>query len=218
MQVALVVTTNSLPMSGFPQALEQFLSPRQLEIIRATRVGIAGAGGLGSNVAMMLTRCGFAGFVVADFDAVVTSNLNRQFFFGDQIGRPKVEALRENLQRINPDCQVQTHCLRVDTSNIAELYADCPVLVEAFDGVESKMEFVQRVRSLWPSRFLVTASGLAGWGNADSVRTRAVHPNFVIVGDENTSVDTAPPMAPRVMLAAAKQADAVLSFVLRNEK
>ena len=203
-------------MEPFPEILAQFLSPAKLEKIRKARVGIAGAGGLGSNVAMMLVRCGFQDFVISDFDTVAPSNLNRQFYFADQLGQYKVDVLRKNLLRIHPNCKVDSRRLRIDASNIGEVFDRCSVLVEAFDNVESKMAFVQTVRSVWPDRFLVTASGMAGWGNTDAICTREVHSNFVIVGDQETSVNQAPPMAPRVMIAAAKEADAVLNFVLRD--
>ena len=56
-----------------------YLTERERRILESARVGIAGAGGLGSNVSMLLVRAGIRKFVIADFDEVNESNLNRQF-------------------------------------------------------------------------------------------------------------------------------------------
>ena len=58
-----------------------YLTPAERAVLERARIGIAGAGGLGSNCAMHLVRAGVRRLVVADFDVVGESNLNRQFFF-----------------------------------------------------------------------------------------------------------------------------------------
>ena len=62
-----------------------YLTPAERAVLERARIGIAGAGGLGSNCAMHLVRAGVRRLVVADFDVVGESNLNRQFFFRDQL-------------------------------------------------------------------------------------------------------------------------------------
>ncbi len=62
-----------------------YLTERERDILENAKVGIAGAGGLGSNVAMLLVRAGMKKLVIADFDTVNESNLNRQFFFRHQL-------------------------------------------------------------------------------------------------------------------------------------
>ncbi|MBQ8126560.1 MAG: ThiF family adenylyltransferase, partial [Kiritimatiellae bacterium] len=86
--------------------------------LEGARVGIAGAGGLGSNCAQHLVRAGVRKFVIADFDTVAESNLNRQFFFRDQIGRKKVDALAENLRRIEPDLELDCRDVKLTPENI----------------------------------------------------------------------------------------------------
>ena len=83
-----------------------YLTERERRILENAKVGIAGAGGLGSNCAMHLVRAGVKKLVIADFDVVSESNLNRQFFFRDQLGRKKVDALAENLRRIEPGLEL----------------------------------------------------------------------------------------------------------------
>ena len=80
-----------------------YLTDAQRTVLEKAKIGVAGLGGLGSNVLSHLVRAGIRRFVAADFDVVSASNLNRQFFFADQVGRKKTEALAENLRRIAPD-------------------------------------------------------------------------------------------------------------------
>ncbi|MEE4292242.1 MAG: ThiF family adenylyltransferase, partial [Cycloclasticus sp.] len=96
-----------------PDELEALMMARHTpgvhEKIKQARVGIAGIGGLGSNVAIALTRVGIGQLDIADFDVVEPSNPNRQQYFIDQIGVPKVEALSDILKRINPAVKVNGH-------------------------------------------------------------------------------------------------------------
>ena len=103
-------------------------------------IGIAGAGGLGSNIAVSLTRAGIGKLVIADFDKIEPSNLNRQQFFIDQVGMPKVIALLENLNKISPFTQYQVHEIKLDEENIPFIYKDVDIMVEAFDKAEKNRD------------------------------------------------------------------------------
>ena len=200
-------------MNAFERGLARYLTPDQLSRIQGVTIGVAGAGGLGSNCCQMLVRCGFRRFVVVDCDVVDASNLNRQFFFTHQVGIPKVEALRENLLAINPDLRFEAVHATVDETNAATLFAGCDVVVEAFDSPECKRLLVEAY--LGSGKFLVAASGLAGWGHSDRIATRRIKDDFYLVGDLRTVAGPAcPPMAPCVTIAAAKQADLILTYVL----
>ena len=109
-------------------------------------VGVAGVGGLGSNVAVHLVRAGVKRLILADFDIVSPSNLNRQFFFRDQVGRRKVEALAENLRRIEPGLELTLYDVRLDAANLPPLFGACDVVVEAFDNVASKSALLSALR------------------------------------------------------------------------
>lgn len=150
------------------------------------KVGIAGCGGLGSNCAAALARAGVGNLVVADFDTVSRDNLDRQFFFLDQVGRPKAGALAENLARIDPGVKVEAHELRLDASSIERLYADCDVIVEAFDAAEQKAMILETVLARMPEKWLVAASGLAGYGRDASLRAHASG-RLVLCGSASTS-------------------------------
>jgi len=190
------------------------LSVVEREVLEHAVVGIAGAGGLGSNCAMHLVRSGVRRLVIADFDTVVPGNLNRQFFFADQSGMPKGEALRVNLLRIEPGLELDMRMMRITAENVRELFATCAVVAEAFDTVEAKAMIVG---ALAPGKPLVAVSGVAGWGNSNALEVRRAGRNLVLVGDGTTGVDPANgvyPHSPRVGIAAAMLANAVVSLLL----
>ena len=196
-------------------AANTYLTPEERAVLESARVGIAGAGGLGSNCAMHLVRAGVKHLTIADFDVVNESNLNRQFFFRDQIGQKKVEAIKANLLRIEPDADIRAVDIRLDASSAREIFADCGIVVEAFDAVDAKVMLVSAFAS--SGKKLVTASGLAGWGRSNAMRVRKMG-NIVAIGDGETSVgDGAAPVSPRVGIAAAMQANAVVSLLLGCE-
>jgi sulfur carrier protein ThiS adenylyltransferase len=112
--------------------------PHIIGRLRAATVAIAGAGGLGSNVAVNLTRAGIGTLIIADFDRIDTGNLNRQQFFANQIGMPKVDALAQNLAAIHSFTRVETHLGRVTAGNLAEWFGRAEIMVEAFDRADQK--------------------------------------------------------------------------------
>jgi sulfur carrier protein ThiS adenylyltransferase len=196
-------------------AANTYLTPEERAALESVRVGIAGAGGLGSNCAMHLVRSGVKHITIVDFDVVNESNLNRQFFFRDQIGQKKVEAIKANLLRIEPDADIRAVDIRLDASSAREIFADCGIVVEAFDAVDAKVMLVSAFAS--SGKKLVTASGLAGWGRSNAMRVRKMG-NIVAIGDGETSVgDGAAPVSPRVGIAAAMEANAVVSLLLGCE-
>ncbi|MHB0998749.1 MAG: sulfur carrier protein ThiS adenylyltransferase ThiF [Armatimonadota bacterium] len=200
-------------MNEFEKALSRYLSREQLDKIRSVKVGIAGAGGLGSNCAMALVRTGFRHIKIADFDVIDYSNLNRQFYFLDQVGKTKVEILRDNLELINPAVSIVIDNIKLEAENAAEFFTDCDVVVEAFDKVKYKKMIVETC--MGSGKLLVAASGLAGWGNCDRIKVHHIKDNFYLIGDMVTGIGTdTPPLAPCVLIAAAKQADVVLSYTL----
>ena len=193
-----------------------YLTPAERAVLEKVRIGVAGAGGLGSNCAMHLVRSGIRHLVVADFDVVGESNLNRQFFFRDQLGMKKVDALKANLLRIDPEADVQAVDVRLDAASTRELFENCDIVVEAFDVVEAKTMILSTLMPL--GMRLVTVSGLAGWGKSNAMRVRKMGANVVVVGDGETGVATdVAPVSPRVGIAAAMEANAVVAWLLGKE-
>lgn len=193
-----------------------WLSPEERIVLESVRIGIAGAGGLGSNCAMHLVRSGIIHLVVVDFDVVSESNLNRQFFFRDQIGMKKVDALKANLLRINPDADVCTVDMKLDARSVRDVFSDCDIVVEAFDAVEAKAMIVSALAE--SGKKIVTASGMAGWGRSNEMRARKMGDRIVAVGDGESAVGvSAPPYSPRVGIAAAMEANSVMALLLGED-
>lgn len=196
--------------------MNPFLTEDERRVFASATVGVAGAGGLGSNCAMHLVRAGVRRLTLVDFDVVNESNLNRQFFFRDQIGRKKVEALKENLLRIEPDADIRAVDRRLDAASMREVFRGCAVVVEAFDAVDAKAALIGAFAGTGTK--IVTASGLAGWGRSNAMRLRRMGADLVAVGDGERGVtDRLPPQSPRVGIAAAMQANAVVSILLGKE-
>lgn len=193
-----------------------YLTDAERSILEHAVVGIAGAGGLGSNCALHLVRAGVRRFVICDFDVVSAANLNRQFYFRDQIGQKKIVALAVNLRRIEPDLDLDLRDIRVDAAHAADVFRTCDIVVEAFDTTDAKMALLGAL--LPRERTIVAASGIAGWGRSGNLIVRRIGRNLVMVGDgERGIAPDCPPQAPRVALAAALQANAVVSELLGCE-
>jgi sulfur carrier protein ThiS adenylyltransferase len=177
-------------------------------------VGIAGCGGLGSNCAVALARVGIGKLIIADFDKVEPSNLNRQYYFSDQVGISKVKALQEIICMIDPSIKIESHEIVLDETNVADIFKECDVIVEAFDKAEMKQMIMETVMERMPGKYLVCGSGLAGWGDNKSIGMEVAGRIFIF-GDGTHEVDDShPPLAPRVGIVANMQANQVLEILL----
>ena len=199
-------------MNIFETALTRYLSAEHLIRIRAARIGIAGAGGLGSNVAMALVRTGFRHLEIIDKDVIEPSNLNRQDFTLADIGKPKVECLRTRLLSVNPDANIIIHRLEWTPQTASGLFQDTAIMVEAFDKAAIKTAFVEYYAPR--ARCVVSGNGMAGLNTGTEITARNVG-NIILVGDGTTSIhDGHPPLAPRVLQCAARMAQAVLELTI----
>jgi sulfur carrier protein ThiS adenylyltransferase len=188
--------------------------PVIIPLLKKAKIGIAGAGGLGSNASIALARSGVGKLVIADFDVVEPSNLNRQQFFVDQIGKPKVVALKENLVRINPFSSYEIHQVTLNSENIPGIFAGVDILIEAFDKVEMKLMLIESWVKNFPNRPLVVGSGIAGYGGNNECRTEHFFDRVYVCGDLKSDASLVPPIAPKVALVAAMQANLVLELLL----
>lgn len=194
-------------------------TPGVHETLKKATVGIAGVGGLGSAVAVALARVGVGRLVVADFDLVEPSNLNRQQYFIDQIGMLKVDALVANLRRINPYVSVCPHVIMLDSHSIPSVFAGCSVIVEAFDRPEMKAMLVETVLADMPDAHVIAASGMAGCGSNNTIVTRKISGRLYLVGDGTSAAEPGNGlMAPRVGVAACHQANQVIRILLGEDQ
>lgn len=195
-------------------ALEKRHGAELQQKLSKAKVAVCGLGGLGSNIAVALARAGVGRLCLIDFDRVDISNLNRQQYKANQIGRYKTEALCENLSEIAPYIEAAISTTRITRENAEGLLRDADIICEAFDAAESKAMLTDAVLTRLPDKYLVAASGMAGLGDANDIRTRKITERFYLCGDEVSEVaEGLGLLAPRVMLCAAHQAHKVLQII-----
>lgn len=180
----------------------------------AATIALCGLGGLGSNIAISLARVGIGKLILIDFDKVDITNLHRQQYKANQIGMNKTDALSENLKEIAPYIGIESHTVRITEDNAVELLKDVDIICEAFDNAECKAMLTNLILETMPNKFLVAASGMAGFGSANSIRTRKITSRFYLCGDEESDVQSEGSLvASRVMLCAAHQAHTILRIL-----
>jgi sulfur carrier protein ThiS adenylyltransferase len=175
------------------------------------RVGIAGAGGIGSNVAFQLVRGGVRHLKIVDFDRIEVSNLNRQFYFADQVGLAKAPALADNLCRIDPAVEIEALVMRLTARNMAAAFSDVEVVVEGFDGAEDKKILLETFCG--SPKLVVAASGVAGL-ELEGIAIRRLG-NCHIVGDFRTEAGRGNLYAPKVLMTACIMSQIVLKHCLK---
>ena len=178
-------------------------------------VAICGLGGLGSNIAICLARAGVGKLILIDFDKVDVSNLHRQQYKADQVGRPKPDALSDNLKEINPYITIETHNTKVTEENVIELTKEADIVCEAFDKAENKAMLVNAILENAPEKYLVSSSGMAGFGSANLIKTKKISKRFFLSGDSVSDVnDGIGLISSRVMVCAAHEAHMALRIIM----
>ena len=199
-------------------ALEMRQGVDAVRKLQSAIVAVCGLGGLGSNIAISLARAGVGKLILVDFDRVDVTNLHRQQYKANQVGLPKPDALLSNLKEIAPYSEFEPHFEKVTAENAVTLLANTDVICEAFDNAEAKAMLVNTVLENMPEKFLVAASGMAGYDSGNSITTRKVTKRFYVCGDGESDVaDGIGLIAPRVMLCAAHQALTAIRLILGKE-
>ena len=193
--------------------VERHGEERQNAFLNAT-VAICGLGGLGSNIATALTRAGVGKLILIDFDKVDITNLNRQQYKMSQLGRPKTECCLENLRDISPYTEIEIHTVKLTEENIPELLGEADIICEAFDKADQKAMLVNTVLETFPDKYVLSGTGMAGFGSANTIQSRKVFGKLYLCGDEKSDVnDGIGLVASRVMVCAAHEAHMVLRIL-----
>ena len=192
-------------------------TPKLHDKLKLSSVGIAGLGGLGSHIAINLARSGVGLLKLVDFDVVEPSNLNRQAYRVSDLGRYKTEALKEQILEINPYIRVEICTLKIDENNLKDLFKEQNIVCEAFDTALAKAMIAQNFHKFYKDKILICASGLAGYGDSNSIQTRKIAKNFYVCGD---LINSAKPgnglLAPRVSICAGHQSNLVLELLANS--
>lgn len=194
-------------------------TPKVHQKVKAAKVAIAGLGGLGSNIAILLARTGVGTLLLVDFDTVEPSNLNRQSYYISHLGLPKTEALKGQIEQINPFIQVETKQVKITDENALSIFGNYPIVCEAFDNPQSKAILVNTILEQSPQTKLVCGSGMAGYGSSNTIQTVQKFKNLYVCGDGETAAQVGNGlMAPRVTICAAHQANMILRLLLEIEE
>ncbi|NMD71763.1 sulfur carrier protein ThiS adenylyltransferase ThiF [Bacillus sp. DNRA2] len=193
-------------------------TPNVHKKVKQGKVAIAGLGGLGSNIAIMLARIGVGHLLLVDFDIVEPSNLNRQSYYISHLGLPKTIALKQQIEQINPFIKVDTKTIKITEENVKELFSDFDIICEAFDKPDQKSMLVNTALEQLPHVKIVSASGMAGFDSSNLIKTTRPMKNFYLCGDlENGARVGKGLMAPRVSICAGHQANMILRLLLEIE-
>ena len=199
------------------QALHKGLTAEQSQRLQTAKVAIVGLGGLGSNVALWLARLGVGQLLLYDFDKVELSNLNRQYYFLEDVGQYKATALLRHLKAVNPYGNYHSRVVQLTEDNLAELLSEAHIVCEALDKPEAKALLVNGVLESFPDKYLVSASGLAGFASSASMQVRQVTPRFYLCGDGVSDMLQLPLCGARVGLCAAQEALTIARIILQME-
>lgn len=197
------------------EALLERYAPWMYEKISHGAVAVAGLGGLGSQIALMLARAGVGELFLVDFDRVELTNLNRQAYGISHLGLPKAEALAGMLQDINPYLKLRAMEQRVTAQNAGKLFYRYPVLCEAFDQPDAKAMLVNAVLEECPNTVVVSGNGMAGFDSANKVTTQKKMARLYVCGDGKTDLTPGTCLvSSRVMACAAHQANMAIRLLL----
>ena len=193
-------------------------SERIQKKLKESSVGIAGLGGLGSNAAVSLARAGIGKLVLVDFDIVEKSNLGRQYYFLEHIGKTKVQSLRDIIGKINPEVEIIAHNIKLEKGSMEKPFKDVTVVIEALDNAETKTIFIEEILTKLPDKPVVAASGVAGYGNSDRITTKRLGNLYMCYDEFAKSSHDDVLMAPRVSLMANWEANIALEIILGEDK
>lgn len=178
-------------------------------------VGIAGLGGLGSNIAMMLARSGVGRLLLIDFDKVDPGNLNRQHYMLSHLGIKKTEAIKSQILQANPFIHLDTLDTYITAENAPDIFSGCDLVCEAFDKAENKAELINSLLLHCPETLVISGSGMAGYASSNTIQTKRVFSRLYLCGDEVSGIESGDClMAPRVQICAAHEANMALRLLL----
>lgn len=200
------------------EAIKERFGEMYFTKLKSAKCAVAGLGGLGSNIAVSLARCGIGKIKLVDFDVVDVSNLNRQQYDIGDIGTYKTEALAKKLKRINPNIEVEYETTVITDTNTCDLFKDYNFICEALDNPHTKAEFITNVLAGLPHSTVVSGNGMAGIGTANSIKTTRISDKLYLCGDGTSDVtDDGALTAPRVAICANHQANVILLLILGKE-
>lgn len=205
-------------MSEIKSTFDSRLPLEVKEKLKSSKVAVAGLGGLGSNIAVMLARSGVGKLLLIDFDKVDISNLNRQAYSIPHLGMRKTDALTEIIKDINPSVELETICTKVTKENATSLLGDYPIMCEAFDKAEQKAMLISTILSECKNTIIVSGNGMAGYSDSNKIQTKKVMDRLYVCGDGVSDIEKGDILiASRVLTCAGHQATKVIQLILEQQ-
>ncbi len=209
---------NKISEQEYYAALEKRHGKAFQKKLKQSKVAICGLGGLGSNIAVALARAGIGYLHLIDYDFVDLTNIHRQQYDLSQLGMKKTNALKMNLLRINPFIDIDVDFLMINEHNVEKVLKKDEIICEAFDQADTKAMLVNKVLEIFPNKYIISASGMAGMLDANDIKTKKITDHFYICGDFISDVnDDIGLVSSRVMICAAHQAHKVLQIIAGKE-
>ena len=201
------------------EAMDKRFSKEIYEKLKNAKVAVAGLGGIGSHIAVNLARSGVGKIHLVDFDRVDLTNLNRQAYTIEHLGRFKTEALRGILLNINPYLDITMETVKVTEENVLSIFKDYPIVCEAFDNPDNKAMLVNNLLEKLEGVKVVSSSGMAGYGSSNEIKTTKVMKNFYLCGDRVTDAYSGIGlMSGRVNICAGHASNMVIRLILGIEE
>ena len=161
--------------------------PEINEILKNAKISILGCGGLGSNIAMALARCGLGEIHIYDYDKVELSNLNRQNYDQKDLGKSKVIQTKKKIEATLPYTKVYADEVLISKENLSQIAEKTDIFIEAFDKKEMKSLVFEYFLGRKDKK-LIMASGLSGLGDFSDIKVKKIE-NVTMVGDFKSSPD-----------------------------
>ena len=120
----------------------------------------------------------------------ISQTWNRQQYFVEHLGMYKTDALKSLLLKINPYLDIQTDCVKVTEENIVDLLGTNRSSAKHLRSAGSKSDAGQWRAGTFPGKKLVSATGMAGYGSSNTIRTKRLMKNFYLCGDGVTEPNT----------------------------
>ena len=118
--------------------LEEIGYGGQLKLKNA-KICVVGVGGLGNPITSRLVAMGIGQLRIVDRDVIELSNLHRQTMYDESdVGQVKVEVAAKKLQKLNPDCKIESLAISVNEYNAKEVIDGCDVVIDALDSVNAR--------------------------------------------------------------------------------
>jgi molybdopterin/thiamine biosynthesis adenylyltransferase len=143
-------------------------SEQEQERLRKSRILIVGCGGIGGTVALILARSGIEKFILVEFDAYDTTNMNRQIScFADTLGRNKAEVIGDDILRINPHAEVEIYPRLLNHTEIGQLIPRVDIVFPAADDYAFSILIFREAKRQGKPALFVVPSGT--WANVSII-------------------------------------------------